>query len=96
MFIIEVAKLLEGDPTFENKINGSISIVAYKRLKKHTPNQVLTISDQIRHFRDACVHHRDEEISKWPEFKEFNLSGDLHLEPAHDYKIHTPVFMIGH
>jgi hypothetical protein len=95
LFIIEVAKLLEGDPDLKKKLDDNIPIIPYKRLYNHKPRNVRIISRQIKHFRDACVHHKDEEISKWPEFKEFNLSGgDSHLDPTHDYKTHTPVFVI--
>ena len=97
LLIIEISKFIEWDIPFKKKINQSILITSYERLRRGKPVSVDTISDQIIHFRDACVHNRNQEISKWPEFKRLNINReDIHLNFVCDSKTSSRLFMIWH
>lgn len=72
--MIEIANILEYDEIFKEQINSKFSIIKYSRIKRKASKPVEKIVDQIIHFRDACVHNRNEGISKRTAFKEHNIT----------------------
>lgn len=93
--IIETSKILEDNEIFKNELNKNITIINYDRLRNWNKEKVTKISNQIKHFRDACVHNKNKEISKMPEFKENNINwGEIHLEFTYDGDNEEQVFMI--
>lgn len=75
LVMIELYKCIEGDNVFRWTLDESISMdwFYYYRLRYKKKELVDTITKQIKHFRDACVHKEDDKISTWPEFVEHNI-----------------------
>jgi hypothetical protein len=83
LIIIEISKLLEIDDntSFKDELNKKIPITKYHRVKFNKYPEVTTISEQIIHFRDACVHNKNLGISQNTQAKKAGLNLDgIHLD----------------
>lgn len=95
--IVELSKIFKENKEFKKYINDKIYVYPYERLYRWNPKNISCLSDMIVHFRDACTHSQTEEISKRPEFKEYNINWkDIHLDFTCDWKTSEWVFMIWH
>lgn len=95
--IIELSKIFEENKKFQNHLDSKIYIHPYERLRRWKTVLISTLSDKIIHFRDACTHSQIKEISKRPEFKEYNINWrNIHLNFTCDWKTSERVFMIWH
>lgn len=96
LFIIELAKIFESNSAFK-KIFNKLWCVKYERLHHWKPKKVKTLSDTVIHFRDACVHNKNKEISTRPEFKKHKIEWRIiHLDFVCDGNSSARVFMIWH
>jgi hypothetical protein len=88
--------MFESEKEFKKRINKLWLPTSYVRLRNGEKEDVKSLSRMIIHFRDACVHHIDEEISRLPEFKGHEDSDwwNIHLKFAVDYPSEAWVFMI--
>lgn len=97
LIMIELYKRIEEDNVFRWTLDESISMdwYYYYRLRYKKKELVDTITKQIKHFRDACVHKEDDKISTWPEFVEHNIEWwKMFLPFTTDWERHDWYFMI--
>jgi hypothetical protein len=92
--VIELSKIFESDNIFKEEID-NLWCFGYERLKRWKSERIKTLSDTIIHFRDACVHNKNQDISTQPEFKKHNIEWwIIHLDFACDSNNSNWVFMI--
>ncbi len=97
LVMIELSKRIEEDNVFRWTLDESISMdwYYYYRLRYKKKELVDTITKQIKHFRDACVHKEDDKISTWPEFVEHNIEWwKMFLPFTTNWERHDWYFMI--
>jgi hypothetical protein len=65
--------MIDSDELFSNELDKKILMdwYYYNRIKY---KKVDSISKQIKHFRDACVHKEDDNISVYTEFVERKIN----------------------